>query len=209
MAGVNVGGNVPRFLHGLKYPTGKICNGFAKRRVERVRDACLIHYTCRHTHLEEPAARISPSPLMMFAENAISALGLVRRLNPHFERDVLGNRNPSLQAAVDATAMVQAGIGVGYSQQFIATEINDFVLRSEAIPVPAVTLFVRIAFNPSVSTAWCTAVMGIINSITMLAIILSVPRSYASASMARWDHLLVMPLTPFEIAMSNIWPMPW
>ena len=49
---------------------------------------------------------------------------------PHFERDVLGGRNPSLQVAVDATAVVQAGIGSGYAQQIISTEIDNFVSRA-------------------------------------------------------------------------------
>lgn len=124
---------------------------------------------------------------------------------PHFERDVLGNRNPALQVAVDATAMVQAGIGSGYARQIIATEINDFVSRAEAVPVPAVTLSIRIAFNPNVTTAWFTSVMGIINSVTMLAIILSGAAVVREREHGTMDHLLVMPLTPFEIAMSKIW----
>ena len=34
---------------------------------------------------------------------------------PHFERDVLAGRSPALQIDVDATAMVQAGLGSGYA----------------------------------------------------------------------------------------------
>ena len=124
---------------------------------------------------------------------------------PRFERDVLGNRNPALQVAVDATAMVQAGIGSGYAQQIISTEIDNFVARSEAVPVPAVTLSTRIAFNPNVTTAWFTSVMGIINSVTMLAIILAGAAVVREREHGTMDHLLVMPLSPFEIAMSKIW----
>jgi ABC-2 type transport system permease protein len=124
---------------------------------------------------------------------------------PRFERDVLGNRNPALQVAVDATAMVQAGIGSGYAQQIISTEIDNFVARSEAVPVPAVTLSTRIAFNPNVTTAWFTSVMGIINSVTMLAIILAGAAVVREREHSTMDHLLVMPLSPFEIAMSKIW----
>jgi ABC-2 type transport system permease protein len=121
---------------------------------------------------------------------------------PRFVSDVLGGRKPALQVNVDATAMVQAGIGSGYAQQIIATEIAKFVSRVEHQPVPPITLSARIAFNPNMTTAWFTAVMGIINSVTMLAIILAVMREREHGTM---DHLLVMPLTPFEIAMSKIW----
>ena len=63
----------------------------------------------------------------------------------------------------------------------------------------------RIAFNPNVTTAWFTSVMGIINSITMLAIILAGAAVVREREHGTMDHLLVMPLTPFEIAMSKIW----
>jgi ABC-2 type transport system permease protein len=124
---------------------------------------------------------------------------------PRFESDVLGGRKPALQINVDATAMVQAGIGSGYAQQIIATEIAKFVSRVEDLPVPPIALSARIAFNPNVTTAWFTAVMGIINSVTMLAIILAGAAVVREREHGTMDHLLVMPLTPFEIAMSKIW----
>jgi ABC-2 type transport system permease protein len=123
---------------------------------------------------------------------------------PYFERDVLGRRSPSLQVAVDATAMVQAGIGSGYIQQIISTEIDDFVARTSTVPPPPVNLSVRIAFNPNVTTAWFTSVMGIIGSVTMLAVILAGAAVVREREHGTMDHLLVMPVSPFEIAMSKI-----
>ena len=124
---------------------------------------------------------------------------------PNFQRDVLGRRQPAIQLNVDATAMVQAGLGADYAQQIMMTEINDFISRREGNPPPPVNLLVRIAFNPNVATAWFTSVMGIINSITMLAIILAGAAVVREREHGTMDHLLVMPLTPFEIAMSKIW----
>ena len=46
---------------------------------------------------------------------------------PNFERDVRAGRSPKLQVNVDATAMVQAGIGSGYAMQIITSEINDYI----------------------------------------------------------------------------------
>ena len=124
---------------------------------------------------------------------------------PNFERDVLGRRRPAVQLNVDATAMVQAGLGADYAQQIISTEINDFLSRAEGRPARPVNLVVRIAFNPNVNTAWFTSVMGILNSVTMLAIILAGAAVVREREHGTMDHLLVMPLTPFEIAMSKIW----
>ena len=124
---------------------------------------------------------------------------------PNFQRDVLAGRKPSVQVNVDATAMIQAGIGSGYALKIITTEVAWFVARSE-VPVQApVNLVTRIAFNPNITTAWFEGVMGIINSVTMLAIILAGAALVREREHGTMDHLLVMPLSPFEIAMSKIW----
>jgi len=124
---------------------------------------------------------------------------------PNFERDLRGGRQPAIQLNVDATAMVQAGLGADYAQQIIMTEIDNFLSRAEGSPAVPVNLVVRIAFNPNVETAWFTSIMGIINSVTMLAIVLAGAALVREREHGTMDHLLVMPLTPFEIAMSKIW----
>jgi ABC-2 type transport system permease protein len=124
---------------------------------------------------------------------------------PNFQRDVLAGRQPSLQINVDATAMVQAGLGSGYAEQIIDAEIANFLSRNESTRPSPVNLTIRIAFNPNVSTAWFTSVMGIISSVTMLAIILAGAALVREREHGTMDHLLVMPLRPFEIAMSKIW----
>jgi ABC-2 type transport system permease protein len=124
---------------------------------------------------------------------------------PNFERYVLGGRQPAIQLNVDATAMVQAGLGADYAQQIITTEIANFLSRAEGGPAAPVNLVVRIAFNPNVETAWFTSIMGIINNVTMLAIILAGAALVREREHGTMDHLLVMPLTPLEIAMSKIW----
>jgi ABC-2 type transport system permease protein len=123
----------------------------------------------------------------------------------NFQRDVLAGREPAIQLNVDATAMIQAGLGASYAQQIIMTEVQNFLSRAEGVPLSPVNLVVRIAFNPNVETAWFTSVMGIINSITMLAIVLAGAAVVREREHGTMDHLLVMPVTPFEIAMSKIW----
>jgi ABC-2 type transport system permease protein len=124
---------------------------------------------------------------------------------PNFERDLRAGRQPTIQLAVDATAAMQAGIGVGYAQQIIMTEINGFLSRSEGEPASRVQLDLRIAFNPNLTTSWFTSVMSIIQHVTMLSIILAGAAIVREREHGTMDHLLVMPLTPFEIAMSKIW----
>jgi ABC-2 type transport system permease protein len=124
---------------------------------------------------------------------------------PDFERYVLAGYQPGLQINVDATAMIQAGLGSGYAQQIVSTEIVDFLSHAEGVPLSTVNLDVRIAFNPNLTTAWFSSVMAIINNISMLAIILAGAAVVREREHGTMDHLLVMPLTPFEIALSKVW----
>jgi ABC-2 type transport system permease protein len=124
---------------------------------------------------------------------------------PNFERDVRAGRQPAIQVNVDATAMVQAGLGASYIQQIITKEVGDFLSRAEATPPQRVNLAVRIEYNPNITTAWFTSVMAIINNVTILAIILAGAAVIREREHGTMDHLLVMPITPFEIAMSKVW----
>jgi ABC-2 type transport system permease protein len=124
---------------------------------------------------------------------------------PNLQRDVLRGRNPSIQLNVDATALMQAGIGAGYASQIISTETAKFLSHSEVAPASTVDLAVRILFNPNMTTSWFLSVMAIITNITMLAIILAGAAVIREREHGTMDHLLVMPLTPFEIAMAKVW----
>jgi len=109
--------------------------------------------------------------------------------------------------------MMQAGIGAGYIEAIASTEIANFVSRNEGrflaagegIPVSPVTLSARIAFNPNMVTAWFVSVMGIVNNVTMLAIVLAGAAVIREREHGTMDHLLAMPVTPFQIAMAKIW----
>lgn len=162
----------------------------------------------RITHAFLPPYFQPPQPI---AERDIVPLMNSRKytfvidIPPNFQRDVLGSRRPTIQINVDATAMVHAGLGSGYAQQIITAEIAGFLSHSEGVPLSPVNLDVRIAFNPNVTTAWFTSVMGIIGNVSMLAIILAGAAIVREREHGTMDHLLVMPLTPFEIAMAKIW----
>ncbi len=124
---------------------------------------------------------------------------------PHFQRDVLAGRHPALQVDIDATAMMQAGIGAGYIQNIVTAEILRKALRTDALPDPPVNLAIRVAFNPNLTTALFNSVVTIINNVTMLAIILAGAAVVREREHGTMDHLLTMPLTPFEIALAKVW----
>jgi len=151
-------------------------------------------------HTPQPIAERDIIPLMNSGRYTF-----IIDIPPDFQKYVPGGRTPAVQVDVDATAMVQAGLGSGYAQQIITTEIRDFLSRREGAPPPLVNIDVRVMFNPNIDTAWFTSVMGIINNVTMLGIILAGAAIVREREHGTMDHLLVMPLTPFEIAMSKVW----
>lgn len=123
---------------------------------------------------------------------------------PHFSRDVDAGRGPAIQVNVDATAAMQAGIGAGYVQQIISTEVARHVAQSDLTAPTPVNIAMRVLYNPNVTTAWFSSVMGIVNNVTMLAIILAGAAVIREREHGTMDHLLVMPLTPVEIAAAKV-----
>ena len=126
---------------------------------------------------------------------------------PRFQEDLLAGRQPTIQLNVDATQVSQAFTGAGHIQQIINDEVTTFIQRYRADPVLPVEAVVRIAFNPNLTRAWFGAVNEVINQITMLAIILTGAALIREREHGTIEHLLVMPVTPFEIMVGKVWAM--
>jgi ABC-2 type transport system permease protein len=126
---------------------------------------------------------------------------------PDFQRDVLAGRRPTIQLNVDATRMSQAFTGAGYIQTIVEDEVQGFVQRYREIDEPAVELALRARFNPQLNKFWFGAVMQVINNVTMLAIVLTGAALIREREHGTVEHLLVMPVTPFEIMGSKVWSM--
>lgn len=126
---------------------------------------------------------------------------------PNFQRDVLGGKSPSIQLNVDATRVSQAFTGAGYIQAIITTEVDAFLQRYRTQTVLPVDLALRMRFNPTANKSWFGAVVEIINQITLLSIILTGAALIREREHGTIEHLLVMPVTPFEIMAGKIWAM--
>src|SRR5690554_592023 len=124
-----------------------------------------------------------------------------------FQRDTLAGKNPTIQLNVDATRMSQAFTGSGYVQQIVMEEVREFVARHRTVQEPPVDLALRMRFNPTLEPAWFGSVMEIVNSITMLSIILTGAALIREKEHGTIEHLLVMPVTPTEIMIAKVWSM--
>ncbi|NLD68146.1 MAG: ABC transporter permease [Limnobacter sp.] len=132
---------------------------------------------------------------------------LVLDIPPNFQRDVLAGRRPALQLNVDATRMSQAFIGAGVVQQIVSGEVNEFLQGHRDATPPPVDLALRMRFNPTLDETWFVGVMQIINTVTMLSIILTGAALIREREHGTIEHLLVMPVTPTEIMLAKVWSM--
>jgi len=149
------------------------------------------------------AVEISPTEV----ENAMDRgrFMFVVTIPPNFEHDLRAGRHPDLQLNIDATAMQQAGIGSGYIKNIINDRIATFLQRTDPAKQDPVNLVVRKLFNPNGVSAWFTSVVAIINQLTLLTIVLTGAAVIREREHGTLEHLLVMPLTAFEIAVAKVW----
>jgi len=124
---------------------------------------------------------------------------------PRFEADVKARREPTLQVLADASAITQAGIGAGYIQNIVTRELIDYSFGKGVQIKTPVKLVTRAKFNANLDSAWLMAVNELINNITMLAMFLSGAALIREREHGTIEHLLVMPLKPYEIMLAKVW----
>lgn len=125
----------------------------------------------------------------------------------NFQEDVLAGKDAAVQVNVDATRMSQAMSGAGYVQQIIQSEVMEYVQRNRAVTSMPVDLELRARFNQTLNTQWFGSVMQIINNVAMLSIILTGAALIREREHGTVEHLMVMPVTVFEIMMAKVWSM--
>ena len=124
---------------------------------------------------------------------------------PNFEADVRNLRYPTIQLNIDATAVMQAGIGASYIQNILSNEISRYATGKDTKSSYPVNIITRAAFNQNRTTSWFMSIVELIDQITMLTVILTGAALIREREHGTLEHLLVMPLTAFDIAMSKVW----
>lgn len=127
---------------------------------------------------------------------------------PNFQRDLLAQRQPTLQLNVDATRMTQAFAGAGYIQSIVLTEVNKFAASHQLTPLASpVALDLRARFNPELNRIWFGSVMEVINQVTLLSIILAGAALLREREHGTVEHLLVSPLRVSELFTAKVIPV--
>ena len=119
------------------------------------------------------------------------------------ESDLRAGKSVTIQLLIDATIVGQAQIGAGYIQSIIQQELATY-FNMQGKTKSAVSLIVRYSFNQERNTAWFSSITGMIQNITMLAILLTGAALIREREKGTIEHLLVMPVTALEIVLSKV-----
>lgn len=182
---------------------------------ETVNNASIAIVDEDHSRLSRSIAGAFYPPYFQAAET-ISAADIDRTMDeglytfvvvipPHFEKDTRRGRNTEVQVNVDATAVQQASLGSSYIQNIVADEVDWYLQEAEQSTGLASNLVIRRAFNPNGTQSWFRAIVGLADQLSMLVIILTGAALLREREHGTIEHLMVMPLTAFEIALAKVW----
>jgi len=150
--------------------------------------------------IPQPIALTDLDPVM---DQGLYAFTLIIPAN--FQRDLVAGHRPEVQLNIDATNMSQSFIGASYIQAIASAEISEFLTGTRDGAALPIKLATRVRFNPNLNGKWFGGVMEVISNVTMLTIILVGAALIREREHGTIEHLLVMPLAPFEIMLAKIW----
>ena len=87
-------------------------------------------------------------------------------------------------------------------------EVQSWMQRYRtSLGTPVVAVEDRVRYNANLTRSWFGAVVSLIDMITMLSVLLTGAALIRERERGTVEHLLVMPVTPFEIMTSKVWSM--
>ena len=102
--------------------------------------------------------------------------------------------------------MQQAGIGAGYIKNIINDRVASFLKRTDVDAAASRSTWSCASCSTRTAiSSWFKSVVAIINQITLLTVVLTGAAVIREREHGTLEHLLVMPLTAFEIAMAKVW----
>lgn len=149
------------------------------------------------------------TPVHMTADQAVAAMDrgeVMFALNfpPDFAADAIAGRAPTAQLLADATAVSQAQLGSDYIRNIVADESRLLLTGQPEATPPDLQLELRRAFNPNGNPVWFKAVSSLLNQLSLLTIVLTGAAMLREREHGTIEHLMVMPLSPVEVALSKV-----
>lgn len=149
------------------------------------------------------------TPVAMSADQAAAAMDrgeimFVLSFPPRFAADAIAGRVPAAQLLTDATAVSQAQLGTDYLRNIVQQEVRVFLATGPDVAQPELKLELRRAFNPNGNPVWFKAMSSLLNQLSVLTIALTGAAMLREREHGTIEHLMVMPLSPAEVAVSKV-----
>ncbi|WP_413874783.1 ABC transporter permease [Albidovulum sp.] len=149
------------------------------------------------------------TPLDMAADEAAAAMDrgeimFALSIPPRFAADAIAGRAPLAQLLADATAVSQAQLGTDYLRNIVQQEATVFLAGGPGAPQPNLDLELRRAFNPNGNPVWFKSMSSLLNQLSVLTIALTGAAMLREREHGTIEHLMVMPLSPAEVAFSKV-----
>ena len=123
---------------------------------------------------------------------------------PDFAADTILGKGPVAQLLADATAVSQAQLGTDYIRNIVQEESVAFLSGTLEAPAQDLQLELRRAFNPNGNPVWFKSMSSLLNQLSLLTIALTGAAMLREREHGTIEHLMVMPLTPAEVALSKV-----
>jgi ABC-2 type transport system permease protein len=121
-----------------------------------------------------------------------------------YEKNLLQQRAPELQLLVDATSVSQAGLGASFIQQVVTIETASYFQQNNPLAELPMHVVSKVLFNPNADHTWFAGPMQIVSNAALLAMLLVGAAIIREKERGTIEHLLVMPVRAFEIALSKV-----
>ena len=121
-----------------------------------------------------------------------------------YEKNLLQQRAPELQLLVDATSVSQAGLGASFIQQVVTLETAIYFQQNNPLAELPMHVVSKVLFNPNADHTWFAGPMQIVSNAALLAMLLVGAAIIREKERGTIEHLLVMPVRAFEIALSKV-----
>lgn len=149
------------------------------------------------------------APVDMAADQAAAAMDrgeimFALSFPPRFAADAIAGRAATAQLLADATAVSQAQLGTDYLRNIVQQEAKVFLAGGPEAPAPNLALELRRAFNPNGNPVWFKSMSSLLNQLSVLTIALTGAAMLREREHGTIEHLMVMPLSPAEVAFSKV-----
>ncbi len=130
---------------------------------------------------------------------------LAIHIPPHFARDVVAGRSPTVAVVVDGTNSSIAGRGAGYAQAVIAREARRALVADGAVK-PPVGEAVRFFYNPELESRLYMVPGIIVMLVTIISALVTGMAVVREKEIGTLEQVMVTPLTSLQFIVGKTLP---